>query len=163
MVRDTISHYLTFLLIKSHCRVINPSQNPRLSQNYTGRRSNALWRVTLAGGGVLLVEAVLFENRKGPVMGQLFSLNMLVQAVGRERRLSQYTLMLNKAGFNNVQLCRTGKPYDAILALRWARDSGAATGTGSVRGLGEGLTTETQTLTLTFGLNQIIYIYIYRH
>lgn len=72
----------------------------------------------LPGGGVLLVEAVLFENRKGPVMAQLFSLNMLVQAGGRERRLSEYTLILNKAGFHNVQLCRTGKPYDAILALR---------------------------------------------
>ncbi|KAM7376372.1 hypothetical protein PAMP_006113 [Pampus punctatissimus] len=70
------------------------------------------------GGGVLLVEAMLFENRRGPVMAQLFSLNMLVQAEGRERPLSEYTHMLDKTGFHNVQVCRTGKSYDAILAIR---------------------------------------------
>lgn len=70
------------------------------------------------GGGVLLVEAMLFENRRGPVTAQIFSLNMLVQTEGRERPPSQYTLMLKQSGFHNVQLCRTGKSYDAILAIR---------------------------------------------
>ncbi|XP_042369530.1 acetylserotonin O-methyltransferase-like, partial [Plectropomus leopardus] len=70
------------------------------------------------GGGVLLVEAMLFENRRGPVMAQIFSLNMLVQAEGRERPPSEYTRILSKTGFHNVQLCRTGKSYDAILAIR---------------------------------------------
>ncbi|KAM8833675.1 acetylserotonin O-methyltransferase 2 [Synchiropus picturatus] len=71
-----------------------------------------------AGGGVLLVEALLFENRRGPIMAQIFSLNMLMQTEGRERCASEYTRMLNKAGFANVQVCRTGKSYDAILATR---------------------------------------------
>uniref|UniRef100_A0A3Q1FMG4 Acetylserotonin O-methyltransferase n=1 Tax=Acanthochromis polyacanthus TaxID=80966 RepID=A0A3Q1FMG4_9TELE len=70
------------------------------------------------GGGVLLVEAMLFENRRGPVMAQIFSLNMLVQTEGRERPPSEYTNMLKKTGFQNVQVCRTGKSYDAILAVR---------------------------------------------
>ncbi|XP_039642594.1 acetylserotonin O-methyltransferase 2 isoform X2 [Perca fluviatilis] len=70
------------------------------------------------GGGVLLVEALLFENRRGPVMAQIFSLNMLVQTEGRERPPSEYTRILNKSGFHNVQVCRTGKSYDAILAVR---------------------------------------------
>ncbi|XP_038160566.1 acetylserotonin O-methyltransferase 2 [Cyprinodon tularosa] len=70
------------------------------------------------GGGVLLVEALLFENRRGPLMVQIFSLNMLVQAEGRERSPSEYINMLNKSGFCNVQVCRTGKSYDAILAIR---------------------------------------------
>ncbi|XP_033498991.1 acetylserotonin O-methyltransferase 2 [Epinephelus lanceolatus] len=70
------------------------------------------------GGGVLLVEAMLFENRRGPIMTQIFSLNMLVQAEGRERPPSEYTRILNKTGFHNIQLCRTGKSYDAILAIR---------------------------------------------
>lgn len=70
------------------------------------------------GGGVLLVEAMLFENRRGPVAAQLFSLNMLVQAEGRERSPSEYTHMLNRTGFRDVQVCRTGKSYDAILAIR---------------------------------------------
>ncbi|KAM9777882.1 acetylserotonin O-methyltransferase 2 [Neosynchiropus ocellatus] len=71
-----------------------------------------------AGGGVLLVEALLFENRRGPIMAQIFSLNMLMQTDGRERSATEYTRMLNKAGFQHVQVCRTGKSYDAILATR---------------------------------------------
>lgn len=90
--------------------------------------------VLITGGGILLVEAMLFENRRGPVMAQIFSLNMLVQADGRERPPSEYTHMLNKSGFQNVQVCRTGKSYDVILAIKcpqsdtvpvsvWRRDS----------------------------------------
>ncbi|KAM6912498.1 acetylserotonin O-methyltransferase 2 [Xenentodon cancila] len=70
------------------------------------------------GGGVLLVEAMLFENRRGPVMAQVFSLSMLVQTEGRERPPSKYTHMLNKTGFHDVHVCRTGKSYDAILATK---------------------------------------------
>ncbi|KAM4625532.1 acetylserotonin O-methyltransferase 2 [Polymixia lowei] len=70
------------------------------------------------GGGVLLVEAMLFENRRGPVMAQIFSLNMLVQTEGREHPPSQYSSMLTSAGFQNIQVCRTGKSYDAILAIK---------------------------------------------
>lgn len=70
------------------------------------------------GGGVLLVEAMLFENHGGPVMAQLFSLNMLVQTEGKEQPPSHYAHMLTAAGFTNVQVCRSGKSYDAILALK---------------------------------------------
>ncbi|KAJ7988823.1 hypothetical protein DPEC_G00313190 [Dallia pectoralis] len=70
------------------------------------------------GGGVLLVEALLFENHRGPVMAQLFSLNMLVQTEGKENPPSRYSNMLSSAGFQNIQVCRTGKSYDAILALK---------------------------------------------
>lgn len=52
-------------------------------------------------------------------MAQLFSLNMLIQTEGREYPPSEYKRMLNKAGFTGgVQVCRTGKSYDAILAVR---------------------------------------------
>nr|XP_057933739.1 acetylserotonin O-methyltransferase 2 [Doryrhamphus excisus] len=77
-----------------------------------------LYRACKPGGGVLLVEATLMENRRGPIMTQLFSLNMLVQMEGRERPPSQYTMLLNRSGFTNVQVCRTGKSYDAILAVK---------------------------------------------
>ncbi|XP_056152146.1 acetylserotonin O-methyltransferase 2 [Lampris incognitus] len=70
------------------------------------------------GGGILLVEAMLFENRRGPVMAQIFSLNMLVQTEGREHPPSQYSAMLTTAGFQDIQVCRTGKSYDAILAIK---------------------------------------------
>ncbi|XP_054652613.1 acetylserotonin O-methyltransferase 2 [Dunckerocampus dactyliophorus] len=77
-----------------------------------------LYHACKPGGGVLLVEAMLLENRRGPIMTQLFSLNMLVQMEGRERPPSQYTMILNQSGFTNVQVCRTGKSYDAILAVK---------------------------------------------
>ncbi|XP_066538520.1 acetylserotonin O-methyltransferase 2 isoform X1 [Hoplias malabaricus] len=70
------------------------------------------------GGGVLLVEALLFENHRGPIMAQIFSLNMLVQTEGKELPPSRYTHMLTASGFTDVQLCRTGKSYDAILAFK---------------------------------------------
>ncbi|KAM9842742.1 acetylserotonin O-methyltransferase 2 [Aulostomus maculatus] len=79
---------------------------------------NKIYNICKPGGGVLLVEAMLFENRRGPVLAQTFSLNMLVQSQGRERSPSEYTLMLNRSGFQNVQVCRTGKSYDTILAIR---------------------------------------------
>uniref|UniRef100_A0A672N278 Acetylserotonin O-methyltransferase n=1 Tax=Sinocyclocheilus grahami TaxID=75366 RepID=A0A672N278_SINGR len=70
------------------------------------------------GGGVLIAEALLFENRRGPTMVQMFSLNMLVQTEGKEHPPSHYTHMLTEAGFRDVQVCRTGKSYNAILALK---------------------------------------------
>uniref|UniRef100_A0AAY4AB45 Acetylserotonin O-methyltransferase n=1 Tax=Denticeps clupeoides TaxID=299321 RepID=A0AAY4AB45_9TELE len=70
------------------------------------------------GGGVLLVESLLFENRRGPIMAQIFSLNMLVQTEGKEHPPSYYMQLLNRAGFQEVQVCRTGKSYDAILAVK---------------------------------------------
>ncbi|XP_061699426.1 acetylserotonin O-methyltransferase 2 isoform X3 [Syngnathoides biaculeatus] len=70
------------------------------------------------GGGVLLVEATLLESRRGPVHTQLLSLNMLLQTEGRERPASQYAGLLRRSGFRDVQVCRTGKTYDAILALK---------------------------------------------
>ncbi|XP_051942953.1 acetylserotonin O-methyltransferase 2 isoform X2 [Hippocampus zosterae] len=70
------------------------------------------------GGGVLLVQATLLESRRGPVHAQLSSLNMLVHTEGREHPPSKYTRMLQESGLRDVQLCRTGKYYDVILALR---------------------------------------------
>ncbi|XP_042562389.1 acetylserotonin O-methyltransferase 2, partial [Clupea harengus] len=73
---------------------------------------------TSPGGGVLIVEAMLFESRRGPITAQLYSLNMLVQTEGKEHPPSHYTGMLTQAGFKDVQVCRTGKSYDAVLAIK---------------------------------------------
>ncbi|XP_018599194.2 acetylserotonin O-methyltransferase [Scleropages formosus] len=70
------------------------------------------------GGGVLLVEALLNEDNSGPLTAQLYSLNMLVQTEGRERKASEYSALLTTAGFANVEVQRTGKIYDAILARK---------------------------------------------
>ncbi|MGH0171731.1 UNVERIFIED_CONTAM: hypothetical protein FKN15_007753 [Acipenser sinensis] len=66
------------------------------------------------GGGILIVEAMLNENRRGPVMTQLFSLNMLVQTEGKERTPSEYFHLLSSAGFKDLQVFRT----DLITAMK---------------------------------------------
>ncbi|XP_069615850.1 acetylserotonin O-methyltransferase-like [Ranitomeya imitator] len=70
------------------------------------------------GGGVLLVEVLLNEDKSGPVSSQLFSLNMLVQTEGRERTPSEYTKLLTDSGFRDIKVKATGKLYDAILGRK---------------------------------------------
>ncbi|XP_072209315.1 acetylserotonin O-methyltransferase isoform X1 [Excalfactoria chinensis] len=70
------------------------------------------------GGGVLLVESLLSEDRSGPVETQLYSLNMLVQTEGKERTAAEYSELLGAAGFREVQVRRTGKLYDAVLGRK---------------------------------------------
>ncbi|KAM3933068.1 acetylserotonin O-methyltransferase [Leptodactylus fuscus] len=71
-----------------------------------------------SGGGVLLVEVLLNEDRSGPVISQLFSLNMLVQTEGKERTPSEYTSLLADSGFRDIEVKVTGKIYDAILGRK---------------------------------------------
>ncbi|XP_077150803.1 acetylserotonin O-methyltransferase-like isoform X2 [Ranitomeya variabilis] len=72
----------------------------------------------LEGGGVLLVEALLNEDKSGPVTSQLLSLNMLVQTEGRERTPSEYTKLLIDSGFRDIKVKATGKLHDAILGRK---------------------------------------------
>jgi acetylserotonin N-methyltransferase len=69
-------------------------------------------------GGLLLAEALLDDDRCGPVPAQMQSLNMLVCTEGRERSLPEYRALLESAGFTNIEGRRTGAPLDAILALK---------------------------------------------
>ncbi|MBM3727795.1 MAG: homocysteine methyltransferase [Acidobacteria bacterium] len=70
------------------------------------------------GGGLLIAEALIEEDRTGPVSAQLQSLNMLCCTEGKERTLSEYTALLTGAGFRTVEGRRTGAPVDAILAIK---------------------------------------------
>ncbi|KAM6149241.1 acetylserotonin O-methyltransferase-like [Rhynchocyon petersi] len=70
------------------------------------------------GGGILVVESLLEEDRRGPLTTQLYSLNMLVQTEGRERTPSAYRHLVCTAGFQDFQLKKTGKIYDVILARK---------------------------------------------
>ncbi|XP_006629689.1 acetylserotonin O-methyltransferase 2 [Lepisosteus oculatus] len=70
------------------------------------------------GGGVLIVEALLSENRRGPVYALHNSLNMLVHTEGKERPAPEYFKMLSTAGFKDLQVRRTGKSYDAVLGRK---------------------------------------------
>ncbi len=71
-----------------------------------------------SGGGLLLAERLLNEDKTGPVPALLQSLNMLVCTEGKERTPSEYTALLTAAGFADVQCKSTGAPLDAILAVK---------------------------------------------
>lgn len=71
-----------------------------------------------AGGALLIAEKLLDDDKSGPVAAQMQSLNMLVVTEGKERTLSEYRALLEKAGFSTIEGKRTGKPVDAILAIK---------------------------------------------
>lgn len=70
------------------------------------------------GGGLLIAEKLLKEDRSGPVATHMQSLNMLVCTEGRERTLSEYSVLLRAAGFREISGRVTGAPLDAVLALK---------------------------------------------
>ncbi|XP_077199451.1 acetylserotonin O-methyltransferase isoform X2 [Paroedura picta] len=75
-------------------------------------------RACKTGGGVLLVETLLNEDKSGPLESQLYSLNMLVQTEGKERTSTEYSTLLSAAGFKEINIKKTGKLYDAILGRK---------------------------------------------
>ncbi len=70
------------------------------------------------GGGLLLGEKLLHEDKAAPTSAHLQSLNMLVCTEGKERTLGEYRRLLENAGFRDVQGKFTGSPLDAVLAIR---------------------------------------------
>jgi hypothetical protein len=72
-----------------------------------------------SGGEVLLLEMVLDDDRRGPLLPALMSLNMLVATVsGRERTRGEFFALLERAGFVEPRLERLHAPRDAILARK---------------------------------------------
>jgi acetylserotonin O-methyltransferase len=70
------------------------------------------------GGGVLIMEKLIHEDRRGPVWALMQSLNMLTLMDGKERTLSEYESLLKRAGFAEVFGSRNSTPLDAVLALK---------------------------------------------
>ena len=71
-----------------------------------------------AGGGLLIAERLLNDDKTGPLKGQLQSLNMLVCTEGKERNAAEYRAVLLEAGFKDVQARETGSVVDAVLAVK---------------------------------------------
>jgi acetylserotonin N-methyltransferase len=71
-----------------------------------------------AGGGLLIAEKLLAEDKSGPTPAHMQSLNMLVCTEGTERTLAEYCALAEAAGFCNVQGRFTGAPLDAVLAIK---------------------------------------------
>lgn len=71
-----------------------------------------------SGGGLLIAEKMLTEDKTGPRWAQMQSLNMLTCTEGKERTLSEYAALVRRHGFSQVSGCRTTAPLDAILAIK---------------------------------------------
>ena len=71
-----------------------------------------------SGGGLLIAETILSDDKSGPVYSAMQDLNMLVCTEGRERTQSEYAQLLSHAGFATVNFERTGSLVDAILAIK---------------------------------------------
>jgi acetylserotonin N-methyltransferase len=70
------------------------------------------------GGALLIAEKLLEEDKSGPRLAHMQSLNMLVCTEGKERTLSDYESLLKKVGFTEVLACRLPSPLDAVLAVK---------------------------------------------
>jgi acetylserotonin O-methyltransferase len=71
-----------------------------------------------SGGGLLIAEKLLWEDKTGPRWAQMQNLNMLTCTEGKERTLGEYEALLTKAGFIEITGCRLPVPGDAILATK---------------------------------------------
>jgi acetylserotonin N-methyltransferase len=78
----------------------------------------SLYRRLPPGGGVLLAEKLLNQEKTGPLSAHLQSLNMLVCTEGKERTLTEFRILLESAGFTDVRGHRTGTPLDAIFCKK---------------------------------------------
>jgi len=79
---------------------------------------NKIFAALPNGGGLLIAEKLLKEDRSGTVTTHMQSLNMLICTEGRERTLSEYSSLLRGAGFREINGRVTGAPLDAVLALK---------------------------------------------
>lgn len=70
------------------------------------------------GGGVLIAEKLIADDRAGPNWAQMQDLNMLLVTEGRERTLGGYRALLNAVGFTDVTGRVTDAPVDAVLAVK---------------------------------------------
>lgn len=68
-----------------------------------------------AGGGLLVAEKLLAPDY---VSAHMQSMNMLVNAEGRERAAAEYEALLRGVGFSKVESKMTGSYLDAVLAIK---------------------------------------------
>ncbi|CAJ1079785.1 probable bifunctional dTTP/UTP pyrophosphatase/methyltransferase protein isoform X1 [Xyrichtys novacula] len=67
------------------------------------------------GGGLLLSEIFLDEDRGGPSRGLLQALSM---SVGKQRSASEYSLLLKSHGFTTMHIRHTNNLLDAMLCIK---------------------------------------------
>jgi acetylserotonin N-methyltransferase len=71
-----------------------------------------------SGGGLLIAEKLISEDRTGPRWAHMQNLGMLLYTEGKERTLAEYQALLEQVGFFAVKGATTPSPLDAIVALK---------------------------------------------
>jgi acetylserotonin N-methyltransferase len=71
-----------------------------------------------SGGGLLIAEKLISEDRTGPRWAHMQNLGMLLYTEGKERTLAEYQAILERVGFSAVKGSTTPSPLDAVLALK---------------------------------------------
>lgn len=86
----------------------------------TAQRESVYCVFVSIGGGLLIGERLLNEDKTGPKDAFLMSLNMLVTTEGKERTVMEYKQLLEKHGFVDFQAKQLESPYglDAILCRK---------------------------------------------
>ncbi|XP_078246426.1 acetylserotonin O-methyltransferase [Pogona vitticeps] len=74
-------------------------------------------KVCKPGGGVLIIEPLLDEDRSGPLEAQVYSAALLLHFDGKGRAFSEHNTLLSAAGFTDVE-SKKGKFFDAILGRK---------------------------------------------
>ena len=103
-LKTTRSNRLKFRLLCSHKKT-----------------NNALFFIALlffSGGGLLICERILNEDKRGPLPSLIFSLLMLVSTGGKERSAPEFKHLLEKHGFIDVQAKRVYFTQDAIFCRK---------------------------------------------
>ena len=79
-----------------------------------------VFNVCLLGGGLLICEKILDEDKRGPKRALLESLTMLVATGGKERTASEYKHILDKHGFIVTQIKQLHQSLfmDAMLCIK---------------------------------------------
>ena len=67
---------------------------------------------------MLVAEKLLTDDKTGPRWAVLQSVNMLLCTEGKERTVAEYTVLLQAAGFRQIEAQRTNSPLDAVLAVK---------------------------------------------
>ncbi|KAH0624609.1 hypothetical protein JD844_032258 [Phrynosoma platyrhinos] len=71
----------------------------------------------LGGGGVLVVESILNDDRSGPLEAHFNSIKLLLNTDGKIRTLSEHNELFSTAGFKKVQ-AKKGRFYGTVLGRK---------------------------------------------
>ncbi|XP_032082132.1 acetylserotonin O-methyltransferase-like [Thamnophis elegans] len=93
----------------------------RILHNWSDERClqllSKVYQACKPGGGVLIVEMLLDEDRRGPLATHFYSMLMLLYTEGREWSASEFNVLLCKAGFQTVEL-KKGSLFYIILGRK---------------------------------------------